>query len=100
MAQTLDNEIQKYLPLLGNSEKKSLLSVIKSFLSLNNESEGTISIEEYNKELEDAEAEFERGDYISHKEMMGRMNTMSYFSWDYPGTTYRSKIEATQAHKE
>ena len=69
MAQTLDNEIQKYLPLLGNSEKKSLLNVIKSFLSLKNKVDGTTSIGEYNKELEEAETEFEKGDYISNEEM-------------------------------
>ncbi len=73
MAQALDNEIQKYLPLLGDSEKKSLLSVIKSFLNLRNEVSGTISIADYNKELEAAEAEFEKGDYISHEEMIKKI---------------------------
>ena len=73
MAQALANEIQKYLPLLGDSEKKSLLSVIKSFLNLRNEVSGTISIADYNKELEAAEAEFEKGDYISHEEMIKKI---------------------------
>jgi hypothetical protein len=73
MAQALDNEIQKYLPLLGDSEKKSLLSVIKSFLTLRNEVSGTISIADYNKELEAAEAEFQKGDYISHEEMIKKI---------------------------
>ena len=70
MAHALDNEIQKYLPLLGDSEKKSLISVIKSFLSLRNEHTTSISIEEYNKELDSAEAAFEKGDYISHEELL------------------------------
>jgi hypothetical protein len=69
MAQTLDNQIRKYLPLLGSAEKKSLLTVIKSFLSLKDESLGNISLDQYNRELEEAEAEFEKGDYISHEEM-------------------------------
>ena len=73
MAQALDNEIQKYLPLLGDSEKKSLLGVIKSFLTLRNEASGTISIQDYNKELEAAEAEFEKGDYITHEEMIKKI---------------------------
>lgn len=29
-----DAEIRKYLPLLGNEEKKSLLSIIKNFLHI------------------------------------------------------------------
>ncbi len=65
----LDKQIQDYLPLLGNEEKRSLLSVIKSFLSLRKESNGPISIEQYNKELAEAEAEFEKGSYISNDEM-------------------------------
>ncbi|MES2702964.1 MAG: hypothetical protein V4649_10010 [Bacteroidota bacterium] len=34
MANSLDAEINKYLPFLGNDEKKSLLSTIRSFLTL------------------------------------------------------------------
>jgi len=70
MAQVLDKQIQHFLPLLGNEEKKSLLSVIKSFLNLRKEIPGQMSIEQYNKELDFAEAEFENGDYISHEEMI------------------------------
>ena len=47
--------------------------MIKSFLSLRNETSGRISIEQYNKELDEAEAEFERGDFISNDEMMKRV---------------------------
>jgi len=32
-ANTFDAEIRKYLSLLGNEQKKSLLGIIKSFLS-------------------------------------------------------------------
>ena len=46
MAGVLDTEIQKYLPLLGNEEKKSLLSVIKSFLSLRNEQSDQVKIDD------------------------------------------------------
>ena len=68
MAQALDNEILKYLPLLGNEEKKSLLSVIKSFLSLKNDSE-SLSIEQYNAEIRESEAEYEKGNYITQDAM-------------------------------
>lgn len=69
MAQILDKQILEYLPLLGNEEKKSLLSVIKSFVSLRKEIPAHLSIEEYNQEINEAEAEYGRGDYISHEEM-------------------------------
>ncbi len=51
MAQILDKQILEYLPLLGNEEKKSLLRVIKSFISLKKEIPGRLSIDEYNQEL-------------------------------------------------
>ena len=73
MAQALDNEILKYLPLLGNDEKKSLLSVIKSFLTLRNEST-PMTLDQYNAELNEAEAEYGRGDYITHEEMTKKVD--------------------------
>jgi len=68
MAQVLDKQIQDYLPLLGNEEKKSLISVIKSFLNLKKHNE-VIDIAEYNRELDEADAAYEKGDYITHEEM-------------------------------
>lgn len=32
-----------------------------------------ISIEQYNKEIDEAEAEFEKGDYITHEEMVKKV---------------------------
>jgi len=51
-ANTFDTEIRKYLPLLGNEEKKSLLTIIKNLLHIedktkenNNENHGSSSID-------------------------------------------------------
>jgi hypothetical protein len=35
--------------------------------------EGRISIEQYNRELEEAEAEIERGEFISHEKLKKQM---------------------------
>ncbi len=69
LSQMLDKQIQRYLPLLGTEEKKSLISVIKSFLSLRSETTVRLTIDRYNKELEEAEAEYENGDYVTNDEM-------------------------------
>ncbi len=45
----------------------------KSFLTLRNEVSDIISIEDYNKELDAAEAEFENGHYITHEEMIKKI---------------------------
>ena len=63
---SLDIEFTKYWTQLTPVQKQSLLSVIKSFV----EKDKRISIEEYNKELNEAEAEYEAGNYISQEEML------------------------------
>ena len=68
MTPVLDKQIVDYLPLLGEEEKRSLIGVIKSFIHLKR-NEISVSIEEYNNELKEAEAEYEKGDYITHDEM-------------------------------
>jgi hypothetical protein len=54
------------------SAKKAVMTRVE--LALNNECRNkdseVVSIGEYNKELEAAEAAFEKGDYISHEEMI------------------------------
>jgi hypothetical protein len=69
MQQVLDQQIVSYLPILGDEEKKSLIRVIKSFLNLKKQTSGSISIEEYNQELAEAEEEYKKGETISHEEM-------------------------------
>ena len=50
----LDIEINKYLPLLGSNEKKTLITVIQSFLSLQGGLQGISIPESYNREIDDA----------------------------------------------
>lgn len=59
--------------LLDQGQKKSLLAMIKSFLKQRNVPEERTTIEQYNKDLEEAEAEFERGEYITHEELLKQM---------------------------
>jgi hypothetical protein len=68
---SLDNQILQYLPLLGKDEKQSLLSVIRSFLK-GREPQTRLTIEEYNKELEAAEARIDAGEYYTHEEVVER----------------------------
>lgn len=65
-----DKELIHYFTQLNEEQKKSLLQLIKNFLYPGNEPLPEITIEEYNKELQEAEAEYENGKYISHDEML------------------------------
>lgn len=72
----LDIEIQKYLPLLGNEEKKSLLSVIKSFLNLKSaEHDEVVDIEQYNKEIDEAMARIDSGQFTTQEDLEKEMET-------------------------
>lgn len=62
----LDIEFSKYWTRLTISQKQSLLSVIKSFAT----EDETLDLEEYNKDLADAEAEYKSGNYITQEEML------------------------------
>ena len=65
-ASSLDIELSKYWPLLTPVQKESLLGVIKSFIQFPER----ISLQQYNKELAEAEAEYKAGDHITSEEML------------------------------
>ena len=67
-AKSIETEIYNYLPLLGNNEKQTILSVIKSFVKLQNTA-NQISIAEYNKEIDEAVARVESGEFYTQEEV-------------------------------
>jgi predicted transcriptional regulator len=70
MASVLDKELNKYLKQLNEMEKKSVLLMLKSFLKGRNEESKSISIEDYNREIEEAMAEVERGEVSTHEQVV------------------------------
>jgi len=69
MAQVLDKELLKYWGQLDGAQKKSILGMIKSFLQPV-EKYSHISIEQYNKELDEAMDRVEAGKFISHEDVL------------------------------
>ena len=65
-ASQLDIELSKYWALLSPTQKKSLIDLIQSFV----QSPERISSEQYNTELEEAEAEYQAGEHITSEEML------------------------------
>lgn len=45
MSQTLDQQIQQFLSQLGSNEKRSVLGIIKSFISLKEQHKDTSNLE-------------------------------------------------------
>ena len=69
MANVLEQEWQSYFVQLNDVERKSVLLLLKAFLQRRHEDEGRISIDQYNKEIDEALAEVAAGNYITQEEM-------------------------------
>lgn len=69
MASTLENEWNSYFTRLDEAEKKSVLLMLKTFLHTRNKGEGHISLEQYNKEIDEALAEAAGGNFMTQEEM-------------------------------
>jgi len=69
MANVLDQKLQSYFAELNEAEKKSVLLLLKTFLGSRTKSNKPISIEQYNKEIDQALIEVEEGNYITQEEM-------------------------------
>ena len=70
MEKALDNEMFGYFTQLNDAEKQSIIQMLKTFLQSRAQKTEHISIEQYNQELNEAEAEYEKGDYIKHEELL------------------------------
>ena len=68
----MDNNSEKAVLLkeIEQLEDISLLRVLKSMLHYGLKNEGRISVEQYNKELEEADAEIEKGEYLTPDEAL------------------------------
>jgi len=69
MANVLEKEWYSYFVQLNEAEKKSVLLMLKTFLQKRSVDAGRISIEQYNKEIDEALAEVAAGNYITQEEM-------------------------------
>lgn len=72
MANVLETEWYKYFELLSEAEKKSILSLLKTFLHKRTEDSAGITLEQYNDEINESLAEAANGNYITQEEMEKR----------------------------
>jgi hypothetical protein len=72
MAQVLDKELLKYWEQLDGPQKKSILGMIKSFLQPTKKI-SEFSIDQYNKEIDEAMAKMDAGQFTPHEEVEKEM---------------------------
>lgn len=69
MAKALERELLQYILQLDEAEKKSVLQMLKTFLKGREKKLPRISVEQYNKEIDEAIARVEAGEYYTHEEV-------------------------------
>ena len=73
-AQSLDSEFNQYWSKLTIVEKESLLAVAKNYVQLKDDTD-RISIEQYNKEIDEAMARMDAGEFHTHEEVVEMSKT-------------------------
>ena len=69
MNTTLDQELFGYILRLDEDQKNSVLQMLKSFVKGSENGSGRISIEQYNKEIDEAIERVKAGEYYTHEEV-------------------------------
>ena len=69
-AKGIEQEMNTYFMQLSIDEKKSVVQMIKTFLKRNNKGAEHVSLEDYNKDIDEAMAEVARGESYTHKEVV------------------------------
>lgn len=70
MASVLEKEMYNYFTQLNEAEKKSVIQMLKTFLKGRKENPGRISIDQYNKEIDEAMEEVKKGEVYTHEEVV------------------------------
>jgi hypothetical protein len=70
----LENEWNEILPKLSKVERESLLVIARTFLNLKQENE-PVTLEQYNKEIDESMMAMDKGESISHEEVIRQSKT-------------------------
>ncbi len=70
MASVLEKKMYNYFTQLNEAEKKSVIQMLKTFLKGRKENPGRISIDQYNKEIDEAMEEVKKGEVYTHEEVV------------------------------
>ena len=68
MAKALDRELFQYILQLDEAEKKSVLQMLKTFVKGRQVKPSRITIGQYNKEIDEAIARVEAGEFYSQED--------------------------------
>jgi hypothetical protein len=69
---TIKKQFDAYLSLLTESQQSLLLEMVKNLLNMDTNTK-RVSRKQYNKELEEAVARIESGEFVTHEEAMAEL---------------------------
>lgn len=69
----IKKQVDNYLPLLSARQQSLVLEMIKSFLDVDSDTK-RITLKQYNKELDEAVARIENGNFVSHKDAVKELS--------------------------
>jgi predicted transcriptional regulator len=69
MAKAMEQELFRYFLQLDDAEKKSVLQMLKTFVKGREKKATRISIDQYNKEIDEAIARVEAGEFCTQEEV-------------------------------
>jgi hypothetical protein len=75
MENVLEKQMFSYFTQLNEQQKKSVIQMLKVFLNGKVENKDRISIEQYNKELDEAIEQIKNGEVYSHEEVVKMSKT-------------------------
>jgi hypothetical protein len=75
MENVLEKQMFSYFTQLNEQQKKSVIQMLKVFLNGKVENKDRISIEQYNKELDEAIEQIKSGEVFSHEEVVKMSKT-------------------------
>ena len=69
----IKKQVDNYMPLLSARQQSLVLEMIKSFLDVDSDTK-RITRKQYNKELDEAVARVENGNFVSHKDAVKELS--------------------------
>lgn len=75
MANAIDREMFNYFTQLNDVEKKSVVELLKAFIQGRNEKSSRITIEQYNREIDEAMERVKKGEYTTFEDLEKEMQS-------------------------
>jgi hypothetical protein len=75
MANAIDQEMSNYFKQLNDAEKQSVVQMLKTFLKGRKDQPERISVEQYNKEIDEAMERVTKGEFTTVEDLAKEMQS-------------------------